>query len=267
MSLDLNIQTENFLHSNPTLYSAFNGDHEQRMAQFVHRLLTNYKVGQKVLDVGSGLGREVAYLNSLGYEATGMDNSPEMIEWAKERHPTASFVYGEQANFSLDQTFDALFCVGSTFLYNLTTEEALASLTCFRNHLRKGGLLYLDMRNAAFFLTKEGQRWLTEELVDQTLWEEKVVTLKTRFSINLVEQLLERDYCWMIPDYEPIVEHLRHRLFFPQELNHYLTTCGFRLIQLFDEPAPHVYKYDPNRPLHFGQTLKGRRMQIIAEAI
>ncbi|MCK0473716.1 bifunctional 2-polyprenyl-6-hydroxyphenol methylase/3-demethylubiquinol 3-O-methyltransferase UbiG [Halalkalibacter sp. APA_J-10(15)] len=265
--MHLEVNTENFLHTNPDLYMAFHSDSDHRMGQFIHKLLDTYKVGNRILDIGSGLGREVAYLQHAGYEATGLDNSREMISWATEHYPDSTFVYGEQSNFSLDQTFDAIVCVGSTFLYNLTNEEARASLKCFRNHLRKGGILYLDMRNASFFLTKEGQNWLTDELVDHTSFEDKVVTLRTKFSINLARQLLERDYCWTVPGYEPVVERLQHRLYFPQEMVHYVTSSGFRLIQLFDQPEPHISKFDKEKSLDFSDDLQGRRMQIIAQAI
>lgn len=259
--------TDNFLHTNPSLYLAFNGEQDQSMAHFIHTLLIEYKAGKKVLDIGSGPGREVAYLNRAGYEAVGLDNSEEMLSWAKEQYPGLPFVYGDQADFSLEQQFDALYCVGSTFLYNFTNEEVLASLQCFRNHLHAGGLLYLDMRNAAFFLTGEGQRWLTEELVEHRKVNDTVVSLRTRFSIDPANQMLERDYCWTVAGYKPIVEHLRHRLLFPQELAHYLSSSGFRLLRLFDQPAPHVDAYDPDRPLIYSQDMLGTRMQVIAQAI
>lgn len=267
MQMNLKLDTDNFLHTNPALYLAFNGEQDHSMAQFIHKLLAEWKVGKKVLDIGSGPGREVAYLNSVGYEATGLDNSEEMLSWAKEQHPESPFVYGDQSDFSLDQQFDALYCAGSTFLYNFSNEDVLSSLRCFRKHLHSGGLLYLDMRNAAFFLTKEGQRWLTEDLVEQRKVKETIVSLKTRFSIDLANQILERDYCWTVEGLEPIVEHLRHRLLFPQELVHYLTSSGFRLVQLFDKPAPHIAKYDMHDPLAFSHDMLGTRMQVIAQAI
>ncbi|MDF2649338.1 MAG: glycine/sarcosine N-methyltransferase [Paenibacillus sp.] len=259
--------TDNFLHTNPSLYLAFNGEHDNSMARFIHTLLTEFSRGKTVLDVGCGPGREVAYLNQAGYEAVGLDNSKEMLSWATEHYPGLSFVYGDQAKFSLQRQFEALYCVGSTFLYNFTNEAVLASLKCFRRHLHPGGLLYLDIRNAAFFLTPEGQRWLTEELTEHTEIDGKSVKLSTRFRIVPAKQLLQRDYCWTIPGHEPIIERLWHRLLFPQELVFYLESCGFRLLHLFDKPAPHIDSYEQERPLEFSQDLRGRRMQVIAQAV
>jgi len=267
MQFDLKTNTENFLHTNPAFYFAFYRDPDLNMARFIHQLLIKYSVEKKILDIGSGLGREVAYLNSVGYEAIGIDNSPEMIEWSNKHYPESTFLFGSQSDFSLNQQFDALYCVGSTFLYNFSNDSILASLRCFRKHLHDGGLLYLDMRNAAFFLTSEGQRWLKEELVEQTNINDSVVTLKTRFSIDLANQLLERDYCWHVAGQPSISEHLKHRLIFPQELISYLSSCGFRILEIFDQPAPHIYEYDSSNPLVFKNEMLGTRMQIIAQAI
>lgn len=140
-------------------------------------------------------------------------------------------------------------------------------MKCFRKHLNDGGLLYLDMRNATFFFTKEGQRWLSEELVEQTVFENTAVTLKTRFSIDMANQMLERDYNWIIPNSKPVVEHLKHRLFFPQELSFYLSSSDFHVIQIFDKPAPHLGDYNVQCPLIFSNEMLGTRMQVIAQAV
>jgi len=260
--------TDNFLHTNPSLYLAFNGENDQSMGDFLLDVFRQYGVGpgSAVLDVGSGTGREVARLDREGYRAVGLDLSEEMLEWARETHPGLPFHFGDQTNFALGERFDALYCVGSTFLYNFTNDMIVSSLRRFREHLREGGLLYLDMRNAAFFLTPEGRRWLTEELAEQRTVDGTVVSLKTRFSIDLANQLLERDYCWTVEGTTPIVEHLRHRLLFPQELVYFLTSNGFRVLQLFDRPEPHISKSERVHPLRFEGGMSGRRMQVIAQA-
>ncbi|MEK0316608.1 class I SAM-dependent methyltransferase [Cohnella sp. 56] len=265
--MEVDTGSDNFLHTNPALYLAFNGEHDQSMARFIHTILAEFNAGKTVLDVGCGPGREVAYLNQAGYEAVGLDNSEPMLAWARAHYPGLSFVDGSQANFSLQRQFDALYCVGSTFLYNFTNEEVRASLRCFRQHLHAGGLLYMDMRNAAFFLTQEGQRWLTEELTEQTTVGGNMISLSTRFGIDPINQLLLRDYRWTVPGQAPIVERLRHRLLFPQELALYLSLSGFRVLHLFDQPAPHIDIYERARPLEFSEQLQGRRMQIIAQAV
>lgn len=267
MTLSVNRDNDNFLHANPSLYLTFNGDHDSSMAQFIHKLLSEFHSGPRVLDVGCGPGREAGWLSEAGYDVTGLDQCNEMLEWARLQYPTVPFVQGNQSDFQLNEKFDALICAGSTFLYNFTNEEVRASLSCFRSHLEKGGLLYMDIRNAAFFLTPAGQRWLQEELTEQRTYNGKAVTLRTRFSIDLSKQLLLRDYSWEFEGEAPIIEHLQHRLLFPQELVHYLNTSGFRVLELFDQPAPHIDAFEAEQPLIFGHSLQGRRLQLLAQAI
>lgn len=265
--MSIKTNTDNLLHSNPALYAVFEDDKTFEMARFIHTILKKYGTGKRVLDIGSGLGREVGFLHEKGYEAVGIDASQEMIAWSREHYSSAVFHLGEQTKFALDQQFDAVICVGSTFLYNHTNLEALTALRNFRKHLDTGGILYLDMRNAAFFLTKDGQKWLTEELIEETMFNEEVAVVKTRFSIDLAAQILKRDYNWRIGSEEQIVEHLQHRLFFPQELVSLLTASGFEILELFDKPEPHIRKLDDDQLLAFEHGLCGRRLQVIARAI
>lgn len=255
------------LHSNPALYAVFEDDKTFEMAQFVSAVLKRYHTGKRVLDVGSGLGREVGFLKERGFDAVGVDASKEMIAWSREHFPAAAFYLGEQTVFDLKRRFDGVICVGSTFLYNETNSDALTALRNFRRHLDKGGILYLDMRNGAFFLTREGQRWLTEELVENTMYEGRAAVVKTRFRIDLATQTLHRDYNWIIGTRKPVVEHLKHRLFFPQELAALVSVCGFEVLEVFDKPEPHIGKIDSRQPLVFEHGLNGRRLQVIARAI
>ena len=267
MPIDIKTDTDNILHTNPALYAVFEDDKTFEMARFIHAILPKYGSGKRVLDVGSGLGREVGFLQDKGYESVGVDNSQEMLAWAKDHYPSAKFFFGSQMEFSLNRLFDAVVCVGSTFLYNYTNADALAALRNFRKHLDANGILYLDMRNAAFFLTRDGQKWLTEELVEETMFEGEAAIVKTRFYIDLSAQILKRDYNWRIGNRKPIIEHLQHRLFFPQELAALLSVCGFQVLELFDKPEPHIGDFGDNQPIVFDHGLRGRRLQVIARAI
>ena len=265
--IHLKTDTANLLHSNPELYAVFESDKSFEMARFIHAILQKYETGRKVLDVGSGLGREVAFLSERGYDAVGIDASEDMVAWSQKNYPSAAFYTGQQAVFDLNRTFDALVCVGSTFLYNFTNEDARLALMNFRKHLKDGGVLYLDMRNAAFFLTKEGQRWLTDELLEEAIFDGEPAIVKTRFYIDLARQVLKRDYNWKIGARDAIIEHLEHRLFFPQEIAGLLSVNSFKVIELFDKPEPHINSFSDGQPFEFGYKLSGRRLQVIAKAI
>lgn len=69
--------------------------------------------GQDVLDLGCGVGRLTGWLADRGARAVGVDPSPEMVEAAKLRVPTARFLVAgaEQLPFD-DASHDVVMSVG-----------------------------------------------------------------------------------------------------------------------------------------------------------
>ncbi len=59
----------------------------------VRHLLFTHQIGlgSRVLDVGCGHGELVHFLDDLGMEAVGLDESPANVEWAAEHEPRSDF--------------------------------------------------------------------------------------------------------------------------------------------------------------------------------
>lgn len=256
--------TSNLLHDHPSLYNHVLPDSGYLMSRFVHTILQRYQTGPRVLDVGCGLGREVRYLRDRGYAADGLDISDAMLEWARTNHPDARFIKGSQDAFGIDDQFDAILCLGSTFLYNHSIDAIRKTLREFHQHLQPNGLLLLEMRNGAYFLSPEGQQTLWTEQVEQVTLPEGQMTYTARFEIDFAAQLLERYYRWQLPGQEPLDEHLTHRLLFPQELRLLLATSGFSVEAMFDQPAPALGQLDD--AVVIGGQMRGARMHVIARA-
>lgn len=261
----INFSTNNFFHQNPQLYNALYEDKEYIMAKFIAKLFEYYGVGKDILDIGSGLGRDVDYLNSIGYKAMGLDNSQEMLDYSRKKYPNSTFVFGEQKNFSINKKFDAITCVGSTFLYNLTNKSIEQALKCFNGHLKLGGYIYIDVRNPLFFLTKDGYSWLRNNLVDEKVIKNQTFKVITRYDIENKRQILKRNYKYYFDDELLLEENLEHRLIFPQEISEYLTKSGFDIIKIFDSPAPHIRDFCKSKELVFKDSMEGRRMQVLAK--
>ena len=68
---------------------------------------------KRVLEIGCGPGQLAAYLHEHGIEKyTGLDFSPQAIDMAKKRTPTANFVVGDARDPAIHQTVehDAIIC-------------------------------------------------------------------------------------------------------------------------------------------------------------
>ncbi|MEV0704347.1 class I SAM-dependent methyltransferase, partial [Saccharopolyspora sp. NPDC050389] len=90
-----NIVSANFLTDNPAIYEQRFPDPEDLAARFVDDLVHRFGAGRRLLDVGCGTGRDARYWTARGYRVTGLDCSPQMVEYAQEHCPEANFVVAD----------------------------------------------------------------------------------------------------------------------------------------------------------------------------
>ena len=93
----------------------------------VREILKGLPVGV-ALDAACGTGRHTAYLAALGHEVSGVDNSPEMLERARDKVPGGSFYEADLSALPLaDDSVDLVVCaIALSHLPNL--DPALAEL-------------------------------------------------------------------------------------------------------------------------------------------
>jgi len=107
--------------------------------------------GARLLDVGCGSGWLCEYFARFGYDATGIDLSPEMIEMARDRLNKVPFGLDHESNFKarflvhdielapLAETFDAIICYDS--LHHFEDEHAV--MKNLASMLSNGGQLFV----------------------------------------------------------------------------------------------------------------------------
>lgn len=101
--------------------------------------------GAAVLDVGCGTGRASAFFSALGFELTGVDISPVMLELARERSPQSRFLEMDMRTLEFpDASFEGLWA-SAAFLH-LPKQDAPAALAEFRRVLRFGAPLALTVK-------------------------------------------------------------------------------------------------------------------------
>jgi len=67
------------------------------------------KPGERILDVGCGTGHLTAQIAASGAATLGIDQSPEMIQQAREKFPELRFEVMDARAISLEERFDASF--------------------------------------------------------------------------------------------------------------------------------------------------------------
>ncbi len=101
----------------------------------------------KILDLACGKGRHSIYLNSLGYDVTGVDLSENSIAYAKQyQNEMLHFEVHDMCKPFNDQ-FDAVFNLFTSFGYFDKSEDNLNTIKAIRDDLNASGFGVIDFMN------------------------------------------------------------------------------------------------------------------------
>ncbi|MAG50138.1 hypothetical protein CL621_00685 [archaeon] len=109
----------------------------------------------KILDVGSGSGRDAQYFHDYGLDVTSIDFSENMLKEAKKRVKGVKFIKMDMCNLEFENnSFDGIWVMAS--LSDIERKESLNILQGISKILKKNGVVYIAV--------KEGT---TEEVVSK----------------------------------------------------------------------------------------------------
>jgi len=130
----------------------FNHD-DREAADFINRLLNHLKPapGSLLIDVACGRGRHAKILAAAGYDVTGIDLSPENIDFAKqfETARLQFFQHDMRLPFWINY-FDYAFNFFTSFGYFRTEREHYNAVRTISNSLKPGGMLVMDYLNVHY---------------------------------------------------------------------------------------------------------------------
>jgi glycine/sarcosine N-methyltransferase len=125
----------------------------------------------RVLDAACGSGGHALWLARQGYEVTGADVSPVMIELARQKARAARldvefFVANlanlQSVNLEPSTPYDAVLCLGNSLPHLLTQDELVSALRSMASVLRPSGLLILQNLNYDLRWQKQ-PRWFAAQ--------------------------------------------------------------------------------------------------------
>ena len=128
-------------------------DHEEAET-FMHNL-TNYlniPEGGKILDLACGKGRHAVYLNSIGYDVTGVDLSENSIKFAKQfENETLHFAVHDMCK-PFNDRFDAVFNLFTSFGYFENDKDNLNTIKAIKADLNVVGFGVIDFMNSDYVI-------------------------------------------------------------------------------------------------------------------
>jgi SAM-dependent methyltransferase len=89
--------------------------------------------GGSILDIGCGSAEPIArFFVEQGYDVTGADSSPSLIDICKRRFPTQRWIVADMRELSLDARFQGIIAWDS--LFHLCPEDQRQMFPLFRKH-------------------------------------------------------------------------------------------------------------------------------------
>jgi ubiquinone/menaquinone biosynthesis C-methylase UbiE len=120
----------------------------EKNAQFILKLLKKHKI-KTVLELGCGTGIYLFPLKKAGFSIEGLDISKEMLREVKKRSKQIKLYQKNMATFSIPKKYDAILCLNSSLILLPTFKQIEKTLKKTYQHLKKQGILILDLPNHA----------------------------------------------------------------------------------------------------------------------
>jgi SAM-dependent methyltransferase len=127
--------------------------------------------GARLLDVGCGTGESFIPMLARGWQVTGCDISPAMLERARAKVGAAARLsVADMRELPCFGSFDLVWALDDTANYLLSVEELRGALVGMRNNLAPGGLMMFDLNTLLVYRTFFAERCVVEHAGMRMIW-------------------------------------------------------------------------------------------------
>ena len=135
-------------------------------------------------------------LEEKGYMVTGLDLSNDMLDIAKTR-VKGNLFQQDMRDIQINQQFDAVVCLGSSFTYMQSDEDVEKALHSFYNHLEPGGVLLFDNFDYDRFSPERHGKW---EETSHSFDDSEIIRRSKSGNWNPLDGTWTTEWEWTITD-------------------------------------------------------------------
>jgi len=207
-------------------------------ANFIHQIIKeHHPKAESILDMGCGTGNHAFCLYDKGYQITGIDNSAANIKKSLSKASSLDqkksdllFRKADVRNARLNSSFDIVVSLFHVMSYQTTNDDLKAAFQTAKRHSNDGGIFIFDCWYGPAVLN-ERPTVRIKKVENENL---KI----TRIAEPVVfpnDNIVEVNYHLIILDKKAdkiseINETHKMRYLFKPEIQHFLSSVGFRLI-------------------------------------
>ncbi len=202
--------------------------------------------GDRILDLGCGIGRHSLELARRGFQVTGVDRTRSYLDQAKEQTGKESldieFIQDDMRMFSRADSYNSVISMYTSFGYFEDAEDDRKVVSNVFDSLKNEG---------TFLIETHGKETLARVFRERDWSEEDGV-------IKIYERKVSQNWGWMwnrwimLKGNERIENEISHRLYAATELIALLTDCGFSQADAFGNLDGDPYDHQAQRLIVVG---------------
>jgi glycine/sarcosine N-methyltransferase len=200
-----------------------------------------------ILDAACGTGMHAIALAQQGYQVSGADLVPEMIEIAQENANSAGVKVDFRAvGFGALSTefdpylFNAVLCLGNSLPHLLSWEDVIGALDDFNKCLLPGGMLLIQNRNFDSIMQNKA-RWIEPQAFTESDKEwlfQRFYDFEADGTIRFTIVTLSRT---VGADWQTSIDHTRLRPLLYEDLSGLIHESGFSTINLYGDMSGNAF--------------------------
>lgn len=223
-----------------SFYDIVNSDIDYKAwADFIERIFERNLDNKPslLLDLACGTGRMTLELASRGYDMTGVDISPEMLDAAREaeegmKNPTSVlWLCQDMREFELYGTVDAAVSCLDSMNHLTSVKDFKKTLSLVHNYLVPDGIFVFDINGKSKFETVYADRSYVMELRDGFFVWQNNYNEKTRLCDFYITLFSERED----GAYERFDDEQRERMYTLRSIKQMLADEGFSFIGAYSD--------------------------------